>query len=73
MTLLILAEAELSEGFQEKDRDDEVFSVLVKLFGRVGGEELLEFVVELAVAGGLLLGKSTQGSSLFCGGLVLHP
>jgi hypothetical protein len=70
---LVLAEAEVSEGFEEEGWDDEVFSILLDLLGGVGGEEGMELLVELSVFDGLLFCESAEGSSLFCGGFVLHP
>ena len=73
LALLVLAEAEVAEGFEEKGGDEEVLSVLLDLMGGVRVEELSELFVELAVFRGLLLAESAEGSTLFGGGFVVHP
>lgn len=53
-SLFVLAEAEVSQGFEEDGWDDEVFSVFLDLLGGVGGEEGVELFMELSVFDGLL-------------------
>ena len=72
-SLLVLAEAKVAEGFEEKGGDEEILSVLLDLIGGIGVEELLELLVEKAVLGGLLLGESAERSTLCGGGFVVHP